>query len=362
MRSIFSFKVLKFFLVCVVFFSSSFYFSSIAQTRKNPKTAALNYDFSILLTGDILIAHTMLDFMELFGDYYPIRLISPLLTYFDFVFANLETPITTHTEPIGRKSYLFRTSPAQAAMIAKLKLDFVSIANNHIMDFKEEGLQETMDWLDEHNIKYAGAGFNLDEARRPSILTDNDVEIVLLAYNDVRPRYFNATENRAGTAPLDIEIIREDIKKHKTKSSIVLISIHWGVEQTLQPTIIQRRIARQIIDAGADAIVGHHPHWPQGIEIYKGAPIIYSLGNFLNGFYNVIEQDNFFVSLNCKGAEIISLDIIPLAGRNSRINFRPYQLTGQKGVRQLRLIQRISNPFGTKIEIDNDIGRIKIKK
>ena len=359
MRIVSSFRCLNFLFVFLffIFFSSL----SLTQTHKQ-KDIKIPDNFSILLTGDILIAENMLDFMKLFGDYYPIRQISPLLDYFDYVFANLETPITTHTVPLGRKPYLFRLHPKSADMIAQLKIDIVSIANNHIMDYGKEGLIDTIKWLNKNNIKYTGAGFNLDEARTPAIFTHNDIEIVFLAYNDRPPRYFDAAEKLPGAAPLNLKIIKEDIKKYKNKSSIVLVSLHWGVEQTLYPTKRQRAIAKQIIDAGANGIIGHHPHWPQGIQIYKGAPIVYSLGNFLNGYYNVKEQDNIFVVLNCKGTKITSLDIIPIAGRNSKINFQPYQLTSREGNRQLRLIQRISNRFGTKIQIDKDIGRIKIKK
>jgi len=332
-----------------------------AETEIEAEVAqVLSDDFSILLTGDILIAENMFDFMEIFGDYYPIRQISPFLTYFDYVFANLETPITTHTEPMGRKPYIFKISPEEAGMIAQLKIDIVSIANNHIMDYNEEGLRSTIEWLEEHNIKYAGAGSNLEEARKPAVFMHNDTEIVFLAYNERPPHYFAATENFPGAAPFDLKMITEDIKKHKTKTNLVLVSLHWGIEQTLYPTKKQRAAAKQIIDAGADCIIGHHPHWPQGIEIYKDAPIIYSLGNFLNGYYNIVEHDNIFVVLNCEKAKIVSLDIIPISGRNSKINFQPYQLTGKKGADHLKLIQRISKPFGTKITIDKDIGRIII--
>ena len=345
-----------FVFVFCIFFSSS----SLTQTHK--QAAKPNDNFSILLTGDVLITENMLDFMEVFGNYYPIRKISPLLDYFDYVFANLETPITTHTVPLGRKPYLFKLHPKLADMIAQLKIDVVSIANNHIMDFGKEGLRDTIEWLNKHNIKYTGAGFNLNEARTPAIFTHNDIEIVFLAYNERPTRYFDATETLSGAAPLNLKIIKEDIKKYKHKSSIVLVSLHWGREHTLYPTKRQTAIAKQIIDAGADGIIGHHPHWPQGIQIYKGAPIVYSLGNFLNGYYNVVEQDNIFVVLNYRKSKITSLDIIPIAGRNSKINFQQYQLTSEEGNRQLKLIQRISNRFGTKIQIDKDIGRIKIKK
>jgi poly-gamma-glutamate capsule biosynthesis protein CapA/YwtB (metallophosphatase superfamily) len=108
------------------------------------------------------------------------------------------------------------------------------------------------------------------------------------------------------------------------------VSLHWGNEYEDIPLQSQRDRARRIIDAGADAIIGHHPHIPQGIEIYKQRPILYSLGNLLNGFYEPGQVDNIMAVLHCYGPNVIGLELIPIAGRNVEMHMQPYVLEGEQ--------------------------------
>jgi poly-gamma-glutamate synthesis protein (capsule biosynthesis protein) len=119
-------------------------------------------------------------------------------------------------------------------------------------------------------------------------------------------------------------------------------------------------MAYSIIRAGADAIIGHHPHWPQGIEMYHNKPIIYSLGNFVNGFCNEVEQNNIFAALHFNRKQLSSVEIIPVAGKNSEIKFQPYVMKGKEARNQLKYIRELSRPFRTKIQVRGDRGYINM--
>ena len=127
-------------------------------------------------------------------------------------------------------------------------------------------------------------------------------------------------------------------------------------EQTSMPKYYQRMLAHKIIDAGADGIIGHHPHWPQAVEMYKNRPVIYSLGNFINGFYNNKEHDNIMAALYFDRNVLERVELIPLAGKNSEIGFQPHVMTGKAAVNHLREIQSMSRQLGTAVSIENERG------
>ncbi|PKL40572.1 MAG: capsular biosynthesis protein [Spirochaetae bacterium HGW-Spirochaetae-1] len=317
--------------------------------------------FSLLLTGDILLANGANDAMKKQGTDYPFHQIASFMEEYDLVFANLETPITTNHDPAGNKPYVFRLNPLFAASLTDIKLDIVSIANNHIMDHGTEGMLDTILCLSDMGIKYTGAGRNLDEARRPAIFHFGSMDLCILAYCERPPEDFYAGPEKPGTAPLVLEQVKEDIKQYKDGNTIVLVSLHWGIELTNYPRAYQRNLAWKIIDAGADGIIGHHPHWPQGIEMYKKKPVIYSLGNFVNGFYNKEEneKDNIFVSLRYDRERLVKIEVIPVAGKNQTIHFQPRILEGPEAVTHLKAIQIQSRGLGTRVYIYRDRGFIK---
>jgi len=314
--------------------------------------------FSILFVGDILLANEAERHIHDRGIDYPFWKIKEELLKYDFIFANMESPITNRGVPVTDKPYIFRVKPEDAVCLRDLKIDAVSIANNHLMDYNHEGMIDTIATLDRLNIMHTGGGRNLAEARRPVILKNGGTGIVILAYCNRPPTDYYAAADRAGIAPIDIRIISDDIAAYKLSDNIVVVSLHWGIEQTSRPQGSQVALARQIIDAGADAVVGHHPHWPQGIEIYRNRPVIYSLGNFINGYINPIEQDNIAVALYYAGPRLENMKVIPLAGRNRQTRFQPYVLAGDQADRFLGFIKNLSREFNTDMEIKNGCGVI----
>lgn len=315
---------------------------------------------SILCMGDLLVVREAEELLEVNGEDYPFEKIEDEFRKYDIVFANFEMSITYRGSVHPRKPYTFRLHPDNANYFKELKIDVVSIANNHILDYGNPGLFDTMSFLKEWNVLYSGAGKNLEMARKPAVLNKNDTDVLFLSYCERPPSDFYATENNPGTAPMNLKYIIEDVKKYKRKNNIVLVSLHWGVEHNDFPEKYQVTVAHSIIDSGADGIIGHHPHVPQGIEIYNGKPVIYSLGNAITGFYNPNYKNNVMVSLQYRGPDLLDIRIIPIAGKFREVKSQPHILNGSKAVKILKHMQRVSRPFKTDISIKDDKGVIKV--
>ncbi len=336
----------------------------ITELRKelhNLRNTLDNYsksDFTILAAGDILLDNEIKKVIRIRGKDYPLEGLRNFFSSYDVVFANLETPITTRGRPVRDKPYVFAVPPSIAGILNSIKLDIVSIANNHLMDYGVEGMEDTITYLNKWNIRFTGAGKNIAEARRPATVKFSKTTAYFLAYCERPPKEFFADTARPGTSPFILRNIIEDINTYKTRSSLVFVSLHWGIEQTSKPQKKQVYFARRIIDAGADAVIGHHPHWPQSIEIYRRKPVLYSLGNLVNGFYNRIEKDNIAVALYYHNTSLKKIEVYSIAGKNKNIDFQPYVLTGEKAVKNLREIQQLSRPYGTKMLIRGNRGLI----
>ena len=161
-------------------------------------------------------------------------------------------------------------------------IDGVTLGNNHILDAGAPGLRETMAHLDDAGIAYAGAGMNLAEARKPMIFKLGGTKVGVLSYQGVP--YYEwawATKTAPGTAPLKTSLMKEDVKRLQSKVDLVVVMPHWGKEYIATPEPWQVKFAHAAVDAGADLVIGDHAHWPKGIEVYKGKPIFYGVGNFL---------------------------------------------------------------------------------
>ena len=205
----------------------------------------------------------------------------------DISICNLECVVGEKGDQV-LKPFTFRAPPCCLPLV-KRYFSAVSLANNHSGDFGREGLAEELRLLDETGLPYFGGGRNRKQARAPLVLERRGMRVALLAYNDFPPRSFEAGSKTPGIAWLNPDQCVAEIKaaRKEQHADIVLPYLHWGEEGEPNPEESQRALARQLIDAGADAIVGNHPHCTQTVDIYKGRPIIYSLGNFVFDYYPV---------------------------------------------------------------------------
>ena len=210
----------------------------------------------------------------------------------DIFMLNEEFPFGTTGEPMEEKEYTFRVDPSYSTVLSELGVDIVTLANNHMLDFGRGPLTETLNTLDQAGIAHVGAGENIDEAKALKTFEMDGRTIGFLGASRVIPEHsWNASSGSSGLfTTYDAAALVEQIQKAEESCDFTVVYVHWGIEKNTQPEEYQKTLARQYIDAGADAVIGAHPHVLQGIEFYQGKPIFYSLGNYIfsNGAYETV--------------------------------------------------------------------------
>jgi hypothetical protein len=203
-----------------------------------------------------------------------------LISSADLALANMEESAPDHFT-FHRHGTVFTGDPALLAGIARAGIDVTSVASTHIGDGGRAGILQTIASLKKNGIVPFGAGTNLANARKPAIFEEGGVKVAILGYDGISSAYYGATATTTGDAPLKGTYIKQDVAAARAAGAqVVIVFPHWGIEYTFGPSPVQQRLAHIAIDAGADLVIGNHPHWVQSVEIYKGKPIWYSLGNF----------------------------------------------------------------------------------
>lgn len=215
----------------------------------------------------------------------PLAPVAHLLADADYRIGNLECPIATTGQPLDGKVYTFRAHP-RVLEVLKGRFDALAVSNNHAGDYGKGAFLETLDWLDKAGIRAFGGGRNLTAAHAPLWIERGGLRIAVLGYDEFKPRSFEAGPDWPGVAWSEDSQVIADIRAARAAGANVVIPfMHWGWEREPQPGERQKQLARAMVDAGADLVVGGHPHITQGAEIYRGKPIVYSLGNFVfDGF------------------------------------------------------------------------------
>ena len=275
-------KLLSLILVCSFFSTGNIY--------------AQKQDVRMLFVGDI-----MLD--ELPGKVIaqgknPFAAFQKQFKQADLSFGNLECVVGLSGKRED-KPFTFMAHP-RVLKILKTHFSAVSLANNHSGDFGPKAFETMLGLLEKEKLPYFGGGRDLRSAHAPYIVEKNGHKIAILGYDDFLPRSFEALEDKPGVAWADADQVAFDIRhaKEKLGADIVITYPHWGWEHEPQASKHQEELARIMIDAGADAVVGGHPHVTQNIDIYKGKPIFYSLGNFVfNGFNTEESQTGWALEL-----------------------------------------------------------------
>jgi len=242
--------------------------------------------FELVAVGDLSLARGVNVDLYTGRSESPLRYVAPLIGRARVACGNLESPLTKRAKRVPTKgpgggSIYLKGNPDYAFLLTEAGFDVLSLANNHIMDYGDQGLSDTMYYLEQEEIKHVGAGPDLAAALAPAEVDVDGYVIQFLAFSAVEPKGYYAGSAKAGTAPLDEGTVLSAIGRAKSQSNLVVLSLHWGGESMAYPSSEQKRLAHKFVDAGADIIVGHHPHVIQGVESYEGAVIAYSLGNFL---------------------------------------------------------------------------------
>ena len=234
---------------------------------------------SLVFAGDTTLDGAPGALIERGGD--PLAAFADLFARADLRVANLECVVATQGTP-GYKNYTFRAHP-RVLPVLRRHLDGVTLANNHSGDFGRTAFAEMLGLLQAAGLGQAGGGMNLAQAHTPWIVERQGLRIALLSYNEFMPRSFEADHNAPGIAWSEDEQVIDDIRQARSvhRADLVIPFMHWGWENERTANARQRQLARAMIDAGADAVIGGHPHVTQDIEHYRGRPIVYSVGNFV---------------------------------------------------------------------------------
>lgn len=255
---------------------------SAIEENKEPKVEIVNT--SLVFTGDVLLSEYVLSNYNSMGIDGVVS--SPLrdkMIGADETIINNEFPFSTRGTKAPDKQYTFRVDPKYVEIIRELGVDAVGLANNHVLDFGKDALEDTFTTFNQAGIPFSGAGHSLEEASKLITFEKGGVKVAVVAASRVIPVVeWNVRNSQPGvfTAYDPTDLINV-VSKAKGEYDLVYVMIHWGTEHTDRLEDYQKNIGRQLIDAGCDGVIGAHPHVVQGIEMYNGKPIFYSLGNFI---------------------------------------------------------------------------------
>ncbi|MEI7026805.1 CapA family protein [Paenibacillus sp. y28] len=296
---------------------------------------------TMAFVGDVMWASTVEDVLKRSGYDYPYLEVRELLQKADISIANLETPVTDRGKGTGVNAYEYKSSPKALSAFKEAGFDVVNLANNHILDYGVTGLLDTIKHLDAHGLRYFGAGSNIEAAYEPAILEVNGFNIAFLGFSRFIPvASWKAGKNQAGVAETYSTILPlEAIRKAKAAADFVIVVPHWGVEREDTPANYQKNLAYQYIDAGADLIVGGHPHVLQGFETYKGKWIAYSLGNFIFTKNPLAKTwDSAILQASCGKISGCSLNVVPVLTELAN----PKPLEGEAAAKLLARLSSLS--------------------
>ena len=258
----------------------------------------------------------------------------------DIFMINNEFTFTSRGTPTVNKKFTFRANPGNVSMYEEMGVDIVSVANNHIYDYGEISLLDTLDTLEQAEIPYVGAGRNLQEAMTPVYYIANGMKIAFVSATQIErnsvPDTKEATQDSAGVLrcmnPHNLLLTIEEAKKN---SDYVILYIHWGTESQEAIDWLQEQQAPIYAQAGVDLIIGDHPHCLQKMDSVEGVPVIYSLGNF---WFNSRTQNSCVVKVTLRAGEMESFQFIPCRQSDCRTAL----LTGQEKTEVLDYMRTIS--------------------
>ncbi len=258
------------------------------------------------------------------------RQVKDLFHQADIVFCNLESTVCSRDTPPTPfvRVIRLRSDPEMVHALTDAGIDIVSLANTHTMDYGPAGLLQTMATLDRHGIRYFGAGRTIAEARTPVVLDLKGTRIAFLGYHTYDMFAAAASEVTPGQAMVrvsaylppphvfreEVSQMQKDIRAARKQADVVIVSWHWGQSMTSQLAVHQPYLGHLAIDAGADAVLGHHAHMLQGIELYRGKPICYSLGNFVMDAGAPMSMEALIVKCVIADQRIRRLSFLPAAG------------------------------------------------
>jgi poly-gamma-glutamate capsule biosynthesis protein CapA/YwtB (metallophosphatase superfamily) len=323
------------------------------------------------------LSYPLLDREEYTKDYsnddallnYPLARLAPIFHGADLVMVNCEGALSDHARQVG----LNRTPERFAIAMKDAGIGLVNLANNHTFDAEERGFLDTLRALSLAGIAHVGGGTDLADARRPVIVERNGIKLGFLGYtqfNNIGESAF-AADGRPGIVPMDPFLIKEDIRKLRPQVDTVLVAIHWATSRSAEVSADNRAFAHDLIDAGADVILGHHPPHPKGIEVYHGKVILYAPSNVLRGHNGPNLDDGYLARFTLGKGSIEKVEVLPIIGKgqpeghtgpyDSKL-FQPALMQGSNARELLENIRRRSAALDTTMAIDGEKGVIAVSR
>jgi len=316
--------------------------------------------------------------------------VQPFLDRADVLFGHMECPVIDNPSDNEdmpdlpfKRGWEF-SKPECAGAWKTAGFDAVGTASN--VSGSAEATMRTIEELDRLGIAHAGTGRNIEEARKPAIVEKDGVKIGFLSYTSVfYPQFVPALPKRPGAATVkaamsivpswrseempgampsvqtwldekEKALMLEDIAKLRPQVDYLIMSCHWGVSSEEKIQDYQTEFVHAAIDAGADAVIGHHPHKPQGIQIYKGKPVFYSMGNFAFDWWFVRNwlKEGIMAYLTLEDGAVTKISFVPARREDESNDIAPLSPDSESGAAVLETIRRLSEPFGTKFEVVGD--------
>jgi poly-gamma-glutamate synthesis protein (capsule biosynthesis protein) len=241
----------------------------------------------------------------------------------DVMMVNNEFPYSNGGEPIEGKAFTFRAKPESVATLNTMGVDIVGLANNHAYDYGQQAFLDTLTTLDNACITRVGGGRNIEEASHPVYyVTENGFKVAIICATQIErlsnPDTKGATESSPGVFRcLDDTLLLERVREAKAKDAYVIVFAHWGTESTNETDYLQNDQSREITEAGADVIIGAHPHVLQRIDYVNGKPVVFSLGNYI---FNSKTMDTCMVILTLHTDGTVNLQMIPAIQSGCTVN------------------------------------------
>lgn len=313
---------------------------------------------SLGLGGDVCFGLDVAPFIAGNGPGYPWSEITPLLESYDITAVNLEGPLCHGENPHpDQPSFHVRGEDSCASPMAAAGVDAVCLANDHIMDYGSQGLEETLNLLRGEGIDSFGAGASGQVAAEPLIKeNEGGARVALLAFCDVAPPSYYASEDSPGLSEAALDRIQEMVSAAAEKAPYVVVILHWGDMGSKDITPRQIELAHACVDAGADFVAGSHPHVIQGIEVWEGVPIMYSLGNLV--YFSQSEEGKMGLLAGCYFDEgrLTKLEFVPLRVEEAR----PAGAVGEMAASILQEVASASPGVEIEISPQENKGYVKL--
>lgn len=312
---------------------------------------------TVTAVGDMIFDRRVKALIQTSGGSAPLSAVDELLKRADVTVGNLESPLSSGGSQDADKDVTFRGDPRGIESLSNSGFDFLSLGNNHVLDYGAAALADTVSALDANSIGHAGAGADKDAAWKPAVVERDGASVAFLSFSHILPPGFVATSSHAGLAQgrNNMDAVVAAIKTAKAENDYVIVSFHWGVEYQDDANGDQVRDAHKAIDAGADMVMSHHPHVIQAVEYYKGRLIAYSLGDFVFDHYSRKTGEAF----------ILDAELGPDGVANARVtpvyldgNGKPEVVTGSAADVILGRLKSISAKRSTQVKVSGDTAQV----